>query len=778
MSDEILKRDENFVTVLAGVTDDSDQDVTMLRVDPITKRLLVTATPGSGIIGGTIDATQVAFGTGVDTIGGTDTFVWIDSQKRLGVGTSSPGYQADVSGQATTVSAAVFSGVGLNDATSSGIFVGQVPYTFIVRIENNGFSGSIKYNNLVGIFMIGEQINANNGASGIIQTDDGINITFTDLFTGDWTLAVNFSGAISGATADIGSAGNGSTTDGFGYEINGVYQGGGIPLDTIPTGLGFGAEIEWATITGHTIGDYWTFIGDNPNKISTYAYRIQNASTSTAVTLTVGRGGAADTTYFFPPDDGNSGDVLSTTGGSGGLYWAAPLNYIYIGETVSGGQPNYVLYVDGSSLLAQSSQFQYDDSQGLLQLGTFSNRTGQLSLIDSVAGRDVRITVPALPGSWTLTLPQTSGQATLTPFQYLQTDGLGTTTWAAITVGGIVSLSQNKVWLGNVANTATETGITGSAGLAVFSIDPQFSRTITVGYQGLPIPLDFTGVINILGRTSGTVSITAQPTAGTWTFTLPTSFGSPNQFLQTDGLGLATTWASALVNPMTTLGDTMYDDGSLLNVTRLAGNITSTRKFLRQTGTGAISAAPAWDTILAADIPGSAVTKVDDTNVTMSLSAPAATAALAAYSMTLGWTGTLSRARGGTGAATFVAAGIPEVIATGDLTGQTGAVSVVSITSPNDGVNHTYSVGAYSVITALSAANLTVTLSWTDETGAGRTYDFFAQGLTTSAIGVTGAFPFPPQTIRVQPNTSIGVTTKVTGVSMTYDVGGYICRIS
>lgn len=51
MSAEILKRDQNHVTVLGGITNDVDQDVTMLRVDPITKRLLVQATGGSG--GGT-----------------------------------------------------------------------------------------------------------------------------------------------------------------------------------------------------------------------------------------------------------------------------------------------------------------------------------------------------------------------------------------------------------------------------------------------------------------------------------------------------------------------------------------------------------------------------------------------------------------------------------------------------------------------------------------------------------------------------------------------------
>mgnify|MGYP003508075214 CR=1 FL=1 len=49
MVDEIIKRDQNYVTVLAGVTDDSDLDIQMLRVDPITKRLLVKSTGGSSI---------------------------------------------------------------------------------------------------------------------------------------------------------------------------------------------------------------------------------------------------------------------------------------------------------------------------------------------------------------------------------------------------------------------------------------------------------------------------------------------------------------------------------------------------------------------------------------------------------------------------------------------------------------------------------------------------------------------------------------------------------
>lgn len=93
-----------------------------------------------------------------------------------------------------------------------------------------------------------------------------------------------------------------------------------------------------------------------------------------------------------------------------------------------------------------------------------------------------------------------------------------------------------------------------------------------------------------------------------------------------------------------TLGDTLYASAAnVLSV--LPGQITATRKFLRQTGSGAVSAAPTWDTILAADVPGSAFSKADDTNVTATLSGSPTTAVLNAMTFTLGWTGTLAAGR-------------------------------------------------------------------------------------------------------------------------------------
>ena len=62
------------------------------------------------------------------------------------------------------------------------------------------------------------------------------------------------------------------------------------------------------------------------------------------------------------------------------------------------------------------------------------------------------------------------------------------------------------------------------------------------------------------------------------------------------------------LSPATTLGDIIYHNGT--DNVRLAGNTTTTKKFLRQTGDGTNSAAPAWDTLVAADIPNLDASKI------------------------------------------------------------------------------------------------------------------------------------------------------------------------
>lgn len=65
MADEILKRDQNSAVVLGGITDDANQFIRMLRVDPVTGRLLISATGGGGFTElpatGTVDGSNVTF---------------------------------------------------------------------------------------------------------------------------------------------------------------------------------------------------------------------------------------------------------------------------------------------------------------------------------------------------------------------------------------------------------------------------------------------------------------------------------------------------------------------------------------------------------------------------------------------------------------------------------------------------------------------------------------------------------------------------------------------
>ena len=66
------------------------------------------------------------------------------------------------------------------------------------------------------------------------------------------------------------------------------------------------------------------------------------------------------------------------------------------------------------------------------------------------------------------------------------------------------------------------------------------------------------------------------------------------------------------LSPCTSLGGLIY--GSAANVNScLSGNTTSTRKFLNQTGTGSVSAAPGWGTIACGDLTNSVASCSTDT---------------------------------------------------------------------------------------------------------------------------------------------------------------------
>lgn len=74
---------------------------------------------------------------------------------------------------------------------------------------------------------------------------------------------------------------------------------------------------------------------------------------------------------------------------------------------------------------------------------------------------------------------------------------------------------------------------------------------------------------------------------------LPSQTGNSGKYLTTDGTSSSWGTISGMTNPMTTLGDLVYEDATPTPA-RLAGNTTTAKQFLTQTGNGTISAAPSW----------------------------------------------------------------------------------------------------------------------------------------------------------------------------------------
>jgi len=166
--------------------------------------------------------------------------------------------------------------------------------------------------------------------------------------------------------------------------------------------------------------------------------------------------------------------------------------------------------------------------------------------------------------------------------QYLSQTGTGTVSaapvWATLSASDIGSGTLPIGFGGTNSNTA----LTG-----VGSVMVNDGTKIIQGPAG-----SATTVLH--GNASGTPTYAAVSLTADVSGILPIANGGTN----------ASTKATAFDNlsPMTTLGDLIYGGTAGTN-TRLAGNITATKNFLVQTGTGSASAAPTWGTIVAADLP-------------------------------------------------------------------------------------------------------------------------------------------------------------------------------
>ena len=243
------------------------------------------------------------------------------------------------------------------------------------------------------------------------------------------------------------------------------------------------------------------------------------------------------------------------------------------------------------------------------------------------------------------------------PVTDLSTSGNFVPVTRTLTINGVsYDLSADRSW-----------SIASPGGGSVTSV----AMSVPTGFAVAGSPITTAGTLAVTFSAGYALPTTIKQSnwddAYTFVSNFPTQTGNNGKFLYTSGSVLS--WQPVLQNPMTNYGEMIF--GGTSGVPSVVSpNITVNRQYLQQIGNGTAAFAPSWGGIISSDITGQALTKTDDTNVTLTLGGTPGNSVLNAVSLTMGWTGQLSAGRGGTG--TSGVTGIMLGNATAPVTGITG----------------------------------------------------------------------------------------------------------
>jgi hypothetical protein len=303
-----------------------------------------------------------------------------------------------------------------------------------------------------------------------------------------------------------------------------------------------------------------------------------------------------------------SGTALTgTTPGAGILAWLATPSSANLATAVTDETGT------GSLVFANSPTF-VDD----VTLGTQQTTRGSIILANTAAGAFATTLQGSNSASeaWTLTLPTTNGAAN----QFLQTDGLGVTTWAtgnagtvtsvaqsftgglisvggspitttgtlALTVagtsGGIPYFSSASTWATSAALTANAIVLGGGAGAAPAPLGSLGTTTTVLhgnaagapSFGAVALGSDVSGDLPFANLTQGaTNTVLANATAGTAdfaAFTMPSCDTATKALQWTTNTGFA---CNSAINAATLGGATFAAPGAIGGGTAAAGTFTS-----------------------------------------------------------------------------------------------------------------------------------------------------------------------------------------------------------